>query len=208
MVAFRIFVSWSCLSCLMVSVICFGQERNLNTSIDKVSSSGCINLLISQEVRKELRLDDVQVKELNSRIEAVHKAQEEMGKLLQSGVKDPRKFTEIATKARELQEETEDSLWEILDPVQADRFAQICIAKDGARSLAYLVVAQRLQLTLSQWQKVNRLKMKSASGVLMSGTGTGKEFIERMKTDRETQGEGYIGLLTAEQKNSFYSFRK
>lgn len=188
---------------------CNGQELNLGLQAMKRTGNACINLLMDKDFRKELNLDTNQVLELDTKIKALIESQGELMKMMQGarGAVDVQKFLEVGSKTRELQEETEESLAEILDPSQLDRLAEICVEKEGGQALVYFVVAERLKLSSAQRQKVARIRTTSA-GLFSSKVASGKDFIERMKSQREKSGDELISVLTDKQKILFDSFKK
>jgi len=189
---------WICTSSILGS--CPGQEVK-NPDPIKRTGSECINLLMNKEVRKSLKLDADQLKELDTDVKILIDSHGELLTFVQGGAIDVKKFSEVATKNRELQEKAEDRLAEILDPSQITDFAGICIKRNGSRTLSYPVVADALSLSFSQRQRIMRIQIAGSRG--LDSKVSGKEFAERMKLQREKMGEDFISVLTERQKTLF-----
>jgi hypothetical protein len=156
---------------------------------------------MNKEVRKSLKLDADQLKELDTDVKILIDSHGELLTFVQGGAIDVKKFSEVATKNRELQEKAEDRLAEILDPSQITDFAGICIKRNGSRTLSYPVVADALSLSFSQRQRIMRIQIAGSRG--LDSKVSGKEFAERMKLQREKMGEDFISVLTERQKTLF-----
>ena len=174
------------------------------------TGSGCINLLMDTNVRKELNLDLNQIAELDAKIKVLVESQAEITKIMQGASKqaiDVKKFVEVGSKNKELLEETEESLTEILDPMQVDLLAKKCVEQEGSQALVYLVVADRLKLTSSQRQKIARIRT-SSTGLSGSKPVSGMDTLQRMRMQKEKSGEEFMAVLTDQQEAQFNSFKK
>jgi hypothetical protein len=181
--------------------LCMGQDLKAGVPVIKQNGNGCLALLQEDAIRKELKLDLPQKQELDTKIELLVKTNSEFANLILGGIKDTKKFSELATKSREMLEEFDESLSEILDPEQASRLVAICVERDGAIALSYILVADHLKLTFAQRQKIARVKMRP-SGLLIMG-GSPRDALEKFKAQNEQRGEEYLAVLTDQQRTVF-----
>ena len=174
-----------------------------------VTGNGCIDLLNEKSVREELRLDDLQSQELDSKIKLFGDTNAELILMLQSGITDMKKFSDQSTKCREMLEEFEENIPDMLDPTQVKQLADLCVAREGFFALSYCVVAERLELTFAQRQKIRRIRLKSSSPFdAGSKIGTAKGVLEKMKLQKSTLGSEFLVVLTEPQKAVLESLKR
>ncbi|MFN9421176.1 MAG: hypothetical protein ACK578_27305 [Pirellula sp.] len=163
--------------------LCMGQDLQRGAPAIKTTGNGCLELIREDLICKELKLDSHQKQELDAKIKEIDKTNSEFSRLIMGGIKDTKRFAELAIKSREMLEEFDESLPEILDPDQVTRLAKLCVEREGSMALIYILVADHLKLTFAQRQKIARIKTRP-SGLLTLG-GSPQDALEKFKVQNE-----------------------
>lgn len=158
-------------------------------------ANGCINLVMDKDVQKSLKLDESQVAALDQRYLDVRETSGEFLRLIRG--KETSALSEIALKSVHLQEEFEEALLEILDPVQVGNLAGFCLRKEGMLAVKYKVVAEELNLSRIQGEKISRIfKVRTLA---VPSAKSAKEAMEQVDAQAKKKKEDITLVLTPEQ---------
>jgi Spy/CpxP family protein refolding chaperone len=179
----------------------------------RAGGGGLLSLLRMEEVRKELKIDDDQKKELESSSKEMQDAMREMFSGFGQrggggGAPDEaarQKMQEGMTKMREMQEKVEDKLEDVLDPKQMDRLLGLFVQRDEVRSLTNKLVMARLKISADQKTKMEDLEKAAGDAMRSAFTGGGRPdeaSREKMRATMKENEEKILAVLTDEQKKS------
>lgn len=177
-----------------------------------------ISLAAMKEVRDELKVDDVQSKELDEISKELGDAMREMfagggGRQGGGGFDDAarQRMQENAEKMAKLQSKADEKLSDILDPKQMDRLLGLLVQRSLTSALANSQISAKLNITEDQKTKFKELdeaRRASRGGPGGGGPGGGgaggpggfdRERFEQMRKENE---EKVLAVLTADQKKS------
>jgi hypothetical protein len=144
-----------------------------------------------------LKLDDSQVAAIESMYIDVRETNGDLFRLLKGKTVDPVALSELSTKTGHLQEEFEEALLEILDPVQLRYLAGVCLRKEGILAVKYKVVAEALNVSRIQGEKIARIFRMSSLGV--ASAKSGKEAMEQVAAQAKKKSEDIKQVLSPEQ---------
>ncbi len=155
---------------------------------------GLLALATQQSVKEELKLTDDQLKVITPLAEK----QREGGRGMRDATAEQRQ------KVQEQIAANEKSLAEVLQPDQLKRLKQIALQQQGALAVARPAVAEDLQLTAEQKDKIKTMqqdvqdKMREAMQA-----GNREEARSKMTELRKSTNEKVLELFTDEQKTKW-----
>lgn len=154
-------------------------------------------LLAQKSVQEELKMTEEQVGKATEAVTKQREAMQGLGDLSQE---------ERGKKMRELTQEGEKTVKEILKPEQATRLRQVSLQVQGGRALATPAVAKDLNLTDEQKQKVKDMLAESQEKIRDIFQNAGDDREAAMKKIQELNKETstkMIEMLNDEQKTKW-----
>lgn len=156
-----------------------------------------LSLLVQKSVQEELSLTADQVEKAT---QAVTKQRESLG-----GLRDLSQ-EERTARMREVNQEAEKSVKEILKPEQAKRLREVFLQVQGGRALANPTLAQELNLTDEQKQKVRETLTASQEKMrdIFQGGGDDREaMLKKIQELNKETGTKIVDMLTDAQKTKW-----
>lgn len=153
-----------------------------------------LGLLSQKSVQEELKLS---AEQLEKATQAITKQRESM-----MGLRDLGQEERLA-KMREMNEAAEKTVKEFLKPEQATRLRQVFLQVQGGRALANQALAQELNLTDDQKQKVKETLAGSQEKMrdIFQGAGDDREAaMKKIQDLNKETGTKIVDLLTDAQK--------
>jgi len=209
--------------CFLIANVSVGQETlgklertsvsSVNQIRDQVTGNGLLDLLRFEEIRKELKVDDIQKAELD---EKFHKIQVLRAELRTKRAQKPFAKVDLtdsdfANSIGQLAKATDDfasAIAEILDPLQVDRLIGIYCQQEGVLAFVNSLVATRIGLSEDSRKKVSDEIRKSLVGNMdfPGKDGAGGKVALNALLNRRKDTEGSIRkILTEEQRTTFES---
>jgi hypothetical protein len=172
-----------------------------------------LGILSMPEVQKELGLDDAKKKEVG---EIVEKTQQELMASFNfrelQGLSDEerqKKMEEFRKKGEELNKKAVEQVGKVLDSKQFERFRELRLQREGVAALGRPEVAQKLELSQEQKDKVKKIQddsRRDAGG----GAGFGRlsdeerrEYFAKREERAQKVNSDLLAVLTSAQKESW-----
>jgi len=175
-----------------------------------------LGILSMPEVQKELGLDDAKKKEVG---EVVEKTQQELmaSRSTSANFRDlskedqQKKMEEFRVKGEELNKKAVEQLGKILDAKQLERYQQLRLQREGVAALGRPEVAQKLELSQEQKDKVKKIQDDARRDSGFGGGGTGgrlsdeerREFLAKREERVKKVNTDLLAVLTSAQKESW-----
>jgi hypothetical protein len=198
-------------------------------------SMGIVSLVGMEEVRKELKLDEEQMKSLQAMRESMGGGRgpggpEGRGRAPEGGRPEVRgdrggpggfsgpptveQMKEMADRGKKMRAEIEGKVSEVLDPDQNSRILGLLIQRDGGRALTSSLLVAALELTPEQLTKLDDIQianMQEAQKTMQAVMGGGRDGWSKVREQMEAMGkkadESMLAILTSEQRTQFDSMK-
>lgn len=175
---------------------------------DRGTGNAFLDLLKSEDVLIELKVDDFQKSEINDQfreIKALHTEMQKVRSTLSSKFDRPnREFSQVVAKLSNATEGFQLIVEDILDPLQVGRLVGLFCQQEGGMAIFNLLVAERIGLSPSQRAKAAELLKKSVTEKMDFQSKDAMTVLMRKR--KETEGL-ILDLLTEEQKNTFATLK-
>jgi Spy/CpxP family protein refolding chaperone len=187
------------------------QERSRSGSARGFSSRSLVGLLRSEQVQKEMKLNEEQVAKVNKVVEAITTEMREQYSALRE-IEDRQKRTEKMAELRdEFDGKVREQLRDVVPREQMMRLYQIRLqVRAVVESLANTYVARRLEITDDQKEKLAQIDkdMQSARSELYASmrdvsSEQRDKMYEKLRQIGSEADEKALGVLTAEQREAF-----
>ena len=169
------------------------------------SRGSIVYLLGREEVQKELKLNEEQLAKVNELSEG---AREEFGALRDIEDRQERmaKMTELT---QQLDQKAREQLRDVLEQEQMRRLSQIRMqVRSAVDNLSSEWIARRLELTDEQKEKLAKISKETQAKTLdlmaaMRDEAQRSDAFQKLRELREDADQQAMGVLTAEQKESY-----
>jgi len=169
-----------------------------------------VGILRMPEVQKELGLDEAKKKEATAIVE---KTEEELRgsvnfRELQglSNEERQKKMEELGKKREEANQKALDQLAKVLDAKQLERFKQLRLQREGVTALARPEVAQKLELSQEQKDKIKKIQDEARQAAGNFGQLSDEErrdFFAKAEERRQKVNADVLAVLTPSQKENW-----
>jgi Spy/CpxP family protein refolding chaperone len=177
---------------------------------------GATGLLAMPEVQKELGLNDEQKTKLQDLVNDLRQQAGGRGGVnfqeLQnlSDEERQKRMDEFRKRAEEAAKKANETIAKILDAKQNDRYGQLQLQREGVAAIARAEIADKLNLTKEQKEKVAKIQEEGRSALRGGGAGFGqlsdeerREAFTKAQAAREKVTTDLAAVLTADQKASW-----
>ena len=171
---------------VLVSVVVCGAEEPRG-----LSTGGGLGLLLSPEVRAELKLSDAQSEKILN---------------VPRGMAPPGDRAEEKKAREELYRKREQELKQILDEKQQGRLWELILQKNGGRAIEWPNVADKLKLDAAQMDRIKKIREDTtAKPTPLSALSREEQekVLDESRKRREKRKVELLTVLTAEQKELF-----